>query len=75
MKLQVALGLMLSGISSMSIAAVSAEEAAKLGDTLTRVGAIAAGNEAGTIPAYDGGLRTAPPGFKPNSGDLGRSVR
>lgn len=68
MKLQVALGLMLSGISSISMAAVSAEEAAKLGDTLTRVGAIAAGNEAGTIPAYDGGLRAAPPGFKPNSG-------
>src|SRR5690606_11486039 len=68
MKLQVALGLMLSGISSLSMAAVSAEEAAKLGDTLTRVGAIAAGNEAGTIPAYDGGLRTAPPGFEPNSG-------
>ncbi|EIK52935.1 hypothetical protein YO5_04659 [Stutzerimonas stutzeri TS44] len=68
MKLQVALGLMLSGISSLSMAAVSAEEAAKLGDTLTRVGAIAAGNEAGTIPAYEGGLRTAPPGFEPDSG-------
>lgn len=68
MKLQVALGLMLSGMSSLSMAAVSAEEAAKLGDTLTRVGAIAAGNEAGTIPAYDGGLRTAPPGFEPDSG-------
>ncbi len=68
MKLKVALGLMLSGLSTLSMAAVPAEEAAKLGDTLTPIGAIVAGNEAGTIPAYDGGLRTPPAGFKPDSG-------
>ncbi|MDN5939567.1 MAG: DUF1329 domain-containing protein [Salinisphaera sp.] len=34
-------------------AKVSAQEAAKLGNELTPVGAIMAGNEAGTIPAWD----------------------
>ncbi|MGH8750380.1 MAG: DUF1329 domain-containing protein, partial [Burkholderiales bacterium] len=37
-------------------AAVSAAEAAKLGTTLTPMGAEKAGNAAGTIPAWDGGL-------------------
>src|SRR5690606_40613268 len=68
MKLKVALGLMLSGLSTLSMAAVPAEEAAKLGDTRTPIGAIVAGNEAGTITAYDGGMRTPPAGFKPDSG-------
>lgn len=45
-------------------AAVSAEEAAKLKSTLTPVGAERAGNKAGTIPAWDGGLTKAPPGYK-----------
>ncbi len=44
-------------------AAVSAEEARQLGTTLTPVGAERAGNKEGTIPAYGGGLTTAPAGF------------
>src|SRR5208337_2270059 len=45
-------------------AEVSAEEAAKLKTTLTPLGAEKAGNKDGTIPAWDGGLTTVPPGFK-----------
>jgi hypothetical protein len=45
-------------------AAVSPDEAAALGTTLTPVGAEMAGNASGTIPAFTGGL--APPaGYKP----------
>ncbi|SFO81699.1 DUF1329 domain-containing protein [Pseudomonas borbori] len=51
-------------ISSSALAAVSAEEAAKLGTSLTAVGAEQAGNADGSIPAFDGGLKTAPAGFK-----------
>ena len=48
-------------------AAVSAAEASKLGQQLTAVGAQQAGNAAGTIPAYSGGLPidTAPAGYQP----------
>ncbi|MWV17018.1 DUF1329 domain-containing protein [Pseudomonas sp. L-22-4S-12] len=49
-------------------AAVSAEEAQKLGTTLTFVGAEKAGNADGSIPEYTGGLTTAPAGFEPGSG-------
>lgn len=42
--------------SLQSIAAVSDAEAAKLGHTLTPLGAEMAGNANGTIPAWDGGL-------------------
>ena len=45
-------------------AAVSPEEAAKLKTTLTPVGAEKAGNKAGTIPAWDGGMNKAPVGYK-----------
>lgn len=68
MKLKIAIGLLLSGISATSFAAVSPEEAQKLGQSLTAVGAIQAGNADGSIPAYEGGLRTAPEGFEPGSG-------
>ncbi|OEY65184.1 DUF1329 domain-containing protein [Marinobacter sp. X15-166B] len=43
-------------------AAVSASEAAKLGDTLTPMGAEKAGN-GGAIPAWTGGLQQAPAGY------------
>ena len=42
--------------SMHTLAAVSEAEAAKLGDSLTPMGAEKAGNAAGTIPAWDGGL-------------------
>ncbi|WP_397447968.1 DUF1329 domain-containing protein [Pseudomonas sp. NA-150] len=45
-------------------ASVSNQEAAKLGTSLTLVGAEKAGNADGSIPAYTGGLTTAPAGFK-----------
>lgn len=58
----------LAGLTGAAFAAVSAEEAKQLGNTLTEFGAIKAGNADGSIPAYTGGLRTPPPGFKPDSG-------
>jgi len=48
--------------------AVSAEEAKKLGTTLTAVGAEKSGSDDGSIPAYTGGLTTPPAGFKAGSG-------
>ncbi|WP_404363796.1 DUF1329 domain-containing protein [Marinobacter sp.] len=44
-------------------AAVSAEEAAKLGNSLTPIGAEKAGN-GDEIPAWDGGLTSIPAGYK-----------
>lgn len=49
-------------------AAVSVEEANKLGTSLTPIGAEMAGNEEGTIPSYTGGLTELPAGFEPGSG-------
>lgn len=45
-------------------AAVSESEAAQLGQDLTPLGAIKAGNADGTIPAWEGGITTPPAGFK-----------
>jgi hypothetical protein len=47
------------------LAAISAEEAAQLGTTLTPMGGEMAGNAAGTIPAWTGGITEVPAGFKP----------
>jgi hypothetical protein len=57
-----------SAISGAAQAGVSADDAKKLGATLTAVGADKAANKDGTIPAYEGGLTTAPAGFKPGDG-------
>ncbi len=46
-------------------AAVSADEAARLGRDLTPIGAEKAGNRSGTIPAWTGGITTIPAGFTP----------
>jgi len=48
--------LTLSVASSFSVAAVSADQAAQLGQQLTPIGAEKAGNADGTIPAWNGGL-------------------
>ncbi|WP_374379078.1 DUF1329 domain-containing protein [Pseudomonas fluvialis] len=48
--------LTLSLLATSVMAAVSADEAAKLGTTLTPLGAEMAGNADGTIPAWTGGL-------------------
>lgn len=44
--------------------AVSAEQAAQLGRSLTPMGAEKAGNSDGTIPAWSGGITSAMPGHK-----------
>lgn len=49
-------------------AALSAADLARLGKDLTPVGAERAGNAAGTIPAWTGGLTKAPAGFDINQG-------
>ena len=48
--------LTLSLLATSVMAAVSPDEAAKLGNTLTPVGAEMAGNADGSIPAWTGGL-------------------
>jgi hypothetical protein len=58
-----------AGISGVAVAALTAQEAARLGADLTPLGAEKAGNAAGTIPAWEGGI-TSPakagfPDFKP----------
>ena len=50
--------------SATAQAEVSAAEAAKLGKSLTPLGAEVAGNAAKTIPAWDGGLTKPVAGFK-----------
>ncbi|WP_271409142.1 DUF1329 domain-containing protein [Pseudomonas sp. Q1-7] len=47
-----------------ALAAVLADDAAKLKSTLTPLGAEKAGNAAGTIPAWTGGITQAPPGYQ-----------
>lgn len=59
--LAVLIGLALGAGPAM--AAVSAEQAARLGKELTAVGATAAGNAEGTIPAWEGGITTPPAGY------------
>ncbi|MCY1282046.1 hypothetical protein D3C84_441280 [compost metagenome] len=54
-------------VTSAAHAAVTPDLAAKLGTTLTAVGAEKAGNADGSIPEYQGGLTTPPAGFKQGS--------
>jgi hypothetical protein len=44
--------------------AVSGREALELKTNLTPIGATRSGNDAGTIPAWTGGFRTPPPGYR-----------
>lgn len=60
--LTLAVGLAFAG---SCFAKVSPEEAAHLGADLTPMGAEKAGNSAGTIPEWTGGLDKAPDGYKP----------
>lgn len=50
--------------ASSALAQVSTQDAAKLGSSLTPFGAEKAGNAAGTIPAWTGGITQAPAGYK-----------
>lgn len=56
--------LALAGVLPVAAAAATAAEAAKLGHELTPVGAEAAGNAAGTIPAWEGAKRFRPEQLK-----------
>jgi hypothetical protein len=47
-----------------AFAEVAADQAARLGKELTPTGATAAGNTAGTIPAWTGGITQPPQGYK-----------
>jgi hypothetical protein len=49
--------------AGQAAAAVSAEQAARLGRDLTPMGAERAGNAAGTIPEWTGGITTPPAGY------------
>src|SRR5438067_4011291 len=60
--------LAIASICANALAAVSADEAKQLGTTLTAVGAEKGANKDGTIPAYTGGITTAPAGFKAGDG-------
>jgi len=56
--------------SSIAVAAVSPQEASKLGQELTPIGAEKAGNATGTIPAWTGGLTEGPGGYSHEQGYL-----
>ena len=58
--------LVLCGCASVAYAGISAQEAARLGADLTPLGGEKAGNAAGTIPAWDGGLSSAAKAGVPN---------
>jgi hypothetical protein len=59
-----AIGVVAASLNAGNVMAkVSAEEAAKLGTTLTPVGAEKEGNADGSIPAYTGGITAPPAGY------------
>ncbi|MEY8203443.1 MAG: DUF1329 domain-containing protein [Bermanella sp.] len=60
--------LTLSLLASTANAKVTISEAAQLGNTLTPLGAEMAGNKAGTIPAWTGGLNSGNTAKSPDSG-------
>jgi len=58
------LAMSLSSLSATASAQASADEAARLGNDLTPMGAIKAGNSDGTIPPWEGGITQPPAGYK-----------
>ena len=62
------LGLLAQGVVPQAQAQVSGEQAARLGQDLTPLGAERAGNAAGTIPAWDGGLPQSSSAYDPAQG-------
>ena len=58
----------LAVVSASALAAVSPEEAAQLGKSLTPVGAEKAGNKEGTIPEWTGGFTQIPANFDAKTG-------
>jgi len=51
-------------VANTAIAGVSPEQALQLEGSLTPLGAERAGNAAGSIPAWTGGIQTPPPGYE-----------
>ncbi|CAM5225436.1 hypothetical protein ALON55S_05244 [Alishewanella longhuensis] len=51
--------------SCNALAKLPADRVARLGQDLTPIGAERAGNAAGTIPEWTGGIQAAPAGYKP----------
>ena len=62
-----------SVVLSSAMAAVTPQEAAKLGNELTPLGGEKAGNAAGTIPAWEGGLSSPAKAGFPNFASPGRA--
>ncbi|MCM2681158.1 DUF1329 domain-containing protein [Echinimonas agarilytica] len=58
-----ALTFALVAVSGSTLAAVTAEEAAELGKSLTPLGAVVGANSDGSIPAWTGGITAAPAGY------------
>ncbi len=61
----VAAALTIALSSQTALAKIGADDAAKLGDSLTPLGAEKAGNADGSIPEWTGGITTIPAGFEP----------
>jgi hypothetical protein len=59
------------GLSQYASATPTEDEIRQLGTTLTPFGAEMAGNAAGTIPRWDGGLCVPPAGYSPKRGEAG----
>ena len=59
----IAASLAIALASHSAFAKVSNDEADKLGNSLTPLGGEKAGNADGSIPAWNGGITTAPAGF------------
>ena len=51
-------------LGTSAFAKISPEQAATLSTELTPLGAVRAGNEDGSIPAWTGGITTPPTGYK-----------
>jgi hypothetical protein len=64
----IAAATMCSLLPAVVFAEMSAADIAKLGTTLTPMGAEKAGNAAGTIPAWDGGITKVPSGVNYKAG-------
>ena len=67
MKLNTGFYLITAAAFAAGVATATAQSAADLGKSLTPLGAEKAGNAAGTIPAWEGGITQPPAGYK--SGD------
>lgn len=63
-RIAAALAVSICWIGGPALAAVSADEAAKLKSDLTPLGAEKAGNKDGSIPPWSGGYTKVPPGYK-----------